>query len=143
LGLEGDILFLEIVIFCLGGAAKLRWAEGRAAPRWACQRSQNDGCAQRTGAHALLKPTSLYIKALYLRYKYNESSTNCCSNHFLLCRSFYNILFIFLNVTLRASSIATTARFSLRTTDLKIISGLEGISMFFQSPETPLLPSTT
>jgi hypothetical protein len=54
-------LFLEIVIFCLGGAAKLRWAEGRAAPRWAWQRAQNDGCAQRTGAHARLKPTSGYI----------------------------------------------------------------------------------
>ena len=26
MGLEGDILFLEIVIFCLGGAAKLRCA---------------------------------------------------------------------------------------------------------------------
>jgi hypothetical protein len=59
LGLEGDILFLEIVIFCLGGAAKLRWAEGRAAPRWAWQRAQNDGCA-----HAPLKPTSLNIYSL-------------------------------------------------------------------------------
>ncbi len=63
MGLEGDILFLEIVSFCLGGAAKLRWAEGPAAPRWAWQRAQNDGCAQRTGAHARLKPTSHYIKA--------------------------------------------------------------------------------
>ena len=44
--------------FCLGGAAKLRWAEGRAAPRWAWQGAQNDGCAQRTGAHARPKPTS-------------------------------------------------------------------------------------
>ena len=40
-------------------AAKLRWAGGgRAAPRWAWQCAQKDGCAQRTGAHARPKPTS-------------------------------------------------------------------------------------
>ena len=32
MGLEGDILFLEIVIFCLGGAAKLRWTGGAQRP---------------------------------------------------------------------------------------------------------------
>jgi hypothetical protein len=32
---------------------------GRAAPRWSWQRAQKDGCAQRTGAHARPKPTSL------------------------------------------------------------------------------------
>ncbi len=38
LGLKEDILFLEIVNFYIfGGAAKLRWAGGRAAPRWAWQ----------------------------------------------------------------------------------------------------------
>ncbi len=46
-------------IFILGGSAKLRWAGGGAAPRWAWQRPQKDGCAQCTGAHARLKPTSL------------------------------------------------------------------------------------
>ncbi len=37
---------------------------GRAAPLFACQSAQKDGCAQRTGAHARPKPTSI----LYLRY---------------------------------------------------------------------------
>jgi hypothetical protein len=81
-GLEGDILFLEIVIFCLGGAAKLRWTEGRAAPRWAWQRARNDGCAQRTGAHARLKPTSMInmtIRELY--YAFADFFQNC--NFFL------------------------------------------------------------
>jgi hypothetical protein len=34
---------------------------GRAAPRLAWQCDQKDGCAQRTGAHARPKPTSLSI----------------------------------------------------------------------------------
>jgi hypothetical protein len=42
-------------------AAKLRWAGGRAAPRWAWQCAQKDGCTQRTGAHAGPKPTSYLI----------------------------------------------------------------------------------
>jgi hypothetical protein len=38
LGLKEDILLLEIVNFYIfGGAAKLRWAGGRAAPSWAWQ----------------------------------------------------------------------------------------------------------
>ncbi len=32
---------------------------GRAAPCWPCLRVQKDGCAQRTGAHARPKPTSI------------------------------------------------------------------------------------
>ncbi len=66
MGLKGDILFVEIVFFYLGGAAKLRWAVGRAAPGWVWQRAQKDGCAQRTGAHARPKPTSLSY--IYLGY---------------------------------------------------------------------------
>jgi hypothetical protein len=31
---------------------------GRAAPLFACQSAQKDGCAQRTGAHARPEPTS-------------------------------------------------------------------------------------
>ncbi len=34
---------------------------GRAAPRLAWQWAQEDGCAQRTGAHARPKPTSSLI----------------------------------------------------------------------------------
>ncbi|MFN9909589.1 MAG: hypothetical protein ACK56F_26310 [bacterium] len=52
LGLKEDILFLEIAYFYIfGGAAKLRWAGGG---------------AQRTGAHARPKPTSLSY--IYLGY---------------------------------------------------------------------------
>ncbi len=40
-------------------ATKLRWVEGRVAPRLASKYAQKDGCAQRTGAHARPKPTSI------------------------------------------------------------------------------------
>ena len=49
----------KFIFIFLGGAAKLRWAGGRAAPRLAWQCAQKDGCAQRTGAHARSEPTSL------------------------------------------------------------------------------------
>ncbi len=39
---------------------------GRATPLWACLRVQKDGCAQRTGAHARPKPTSLLIVCFYV-----------------------------------------------------------------------------
>ena len=43
MGLEGDFLFLEIVIFCLGGAAKLRWREGAQRPVWSVNEPKKMG----------------------------------------------------------------------------------------------------
>ncbi len=41
-------------------AAKLRWAGGAQRPFWHVKWAQKDGCAQRTGAHARPKPTSVF-----------------------------------------------------------------------------------
>ncbi len=46
-------------------AAKLRWAGGAHSALFALQWAQKDRCAQRTGAHARPKPTSLKIWVYY------------------------------------------------------------------------------
>ena len=74
--MKEDILFLELVYFFilgfLGSNEAAMGGGGRAAPRWAWQSAQKDGCAQRTGAHARQKPTSVKIireSSLHLRAK--------------------------------------------------------------------------
>ncbi len=106
LGLKGSILFLEIVYFFWGGAAKLRQG-GAQRPDLPCFWAQKDGCAQRTGAHARPKPTSyqitlyfLYIfadlkakaletsKKVFVRLKKNflcVLTGSCVSRHLKLC----------------------------------------------------------
>jgi hypothetical protein len=60
---------------------------GRAAPRLAWQWAQKDGCAQRTGAHARPKPTSLSY--IYLGYFVCLCVIVCvCHNCGTLCYSF-------------------------------------------------------
>jgi hypothetical protein len=54
-----EVFSVHIQYYSPEGTATLRWAGGRAAPRLAWQLTQKDGCAQRTGAHARPKPTSI------------------------------------------------------------------------------------
>ncbi len=64
MGLMEDILFLETVLFLFWGEQRsCDWLWARSA-LWAWQRTQKDGCAQRTGAHARPKPTS-YVRTSY------------------------------------------------------------------------------
>jgi len=48
-------------LFFIWGRGEAAMDGGRAAPRWAWQWAQKDGCVQRTGAHARPKPTIYHI----------------------------------------------------------------------------------
>ncbi len=97
---SGNSLF-----FYFGGsseAAMDRW--GREAPRWAWQWAQKDGCAQRTGAHARPKPTSItYVLLKSSNLKGNKMTPQVLTTFFYCLKlvdicQMKRIIKIFLNL---------------------------------------------
>jgi hypothetical protein len=67
----------------VGGSSEAA-VSGRAAPRLPCYLAQKDGCAQRTGAHARPKPTSICHNDLVYSIQGMEEPGEQCTVVFAL-----------------------------------------------------------